>query len=140
MNLIKTHPFRPTLWAQALANLIYTCSSYHESIIIILTIIMYYFSSGVHIQLQKTLLSPEQQDLKPDQQFLELLAGEVGSKWLFLASALSLTSSEVEVVKKKHCHLDHALRMLQKWVEREDATYGQLCHKLKSIPLFQLWH
>ena len=98
---------------------------------------MYYFSSGVHVQLQETLLSPEQQDLKPDQQFLVLLAGEVGSKWPSLASALSLTSSEVEEVKKKHSHLDHALQMLQKWVEREDATYGQLCHKLKSIPLFQ---
>ena len=91
---------------------------------------MYYFSSGVHVQLQKTLLSPEQRDLKPDQQFLELLAGEVGSKWPSLASALSLTSSEVEEVKKKHSHLDHVLQMLQKWVEREDATYGQLCHKL----------
>ena len=98
---------------------------------------MYYFSSGVHVQLQETLLSPEQRDLKPDQQFLELLAGEVGSKWPSLASALSLTSCEVEEVKKKHSHLDHALQMLQKWVEREDATYGQLCHKLQSIPLFQ---
>ena len=99
---------------------------------------MYYFSSGVPIQLQKSLLSPEQRDLKPDKQFLELLAGELGSNWPSLASALSLTSSEVEEVKKKHSHLDHAaLQMLQKWVEREDATYGQLCHKLKSIPLFQ---
>ena len=97
----------------------------------------YYFSSGPHVQLQETLLSAEQQDLKPDKQFLELLADEVGSKWPSLASALSLTSSEVEEVKKKHSHLDHALQMLQKWVEREDATYGQLCHKLKSIPLFQ---
>ena len=79
-------------------------------------------------------MCPEQRDLKPDKRFLELLAGEVGSKWPSLASALSLTSSEVEEVKKKH---SHALQMLQKWVEREDATYGQLCHKLKSIPLFQ---
>ena len=91
----------------------------------------------MHVELQKTLLSPEQRDLKPDQQFLELFVGEVGSKWPSLASALSLTSSEVEEVNKKHSHLDHALQMLQKWVEREDATYGQLCHKLKSIPLFQ---
>ena len=96
-----------------------------------------YFSSGPHIQLQKTLLSPEQRDLKPDQQFLELLAGEVGSKWPSLAFALSLTNNEVEDVKKKHSHLDHALQMLQKWAEREDATYGQLSHKLKSISLFQ---
>ena len=98
---------------------------------------MYHFSSGVHVQLQKILLSQEQRDLKPDQQFLE--AGEVGSKWPSLASALSLTSSQVEEVKKKHSHFDHALQMLLKWVEREGATYGQLklCHKLKSIPLFQ---
>ena len=95
--------------------------------------------SGQHIQLQKTLLSPEQRDLKPDQQFLELFAAEVGSKWPSLASALSLTSSEVEEVKKcKQCsHQEHALQVLKKWVEREDATYGQLCHKLKAIPLFQ---
>ena len=98
---------------------------------------MYYFSSGVHVQLQKSLLSPEQRDLKPDKQFLELLACELGSNWPSLASALCLTSSEVEEVKKKDSHLDHALQMLQKWVEREDATYGQLYHKLKSIPLFQ---
>ena len=97
----------------------------------------YYFSSGPHVQLQETLLSPEQRDLKPDKRFLELLADEVGSKWPSLASALSLTGSEVEEVKKKHSHLGRALQMLQKWVEREDATYGQLCYKLKSIPLFQ---
>ena len=94
---------------------------------------------GQHIQLQKTLLSPEQRDLKPDQQGLELFAAEVGSKWPSLASALSLTSSEVEEVKKwKQCsHQEDALQVLKKWVEREDATYGQLCHKLKAIPLFQ---
>ena len=91
--------------------------------------------SGQHIQLQKTLLSPEQRDLNPDQQFLELFAAEVGSKWPSLASALSLTSSEVEEVKKwKQCsHQEHALQVLKKWVEREDATYGRLCHKLKAI-------
>ena len=97
--------------------------------------------SGQHIQLQKTLLSPEQRDLKPDQQFLELFSAdhEVGSKWPSLASSLSLTSSEVEEVKKrKQCsHQEHALQVLKKWVEREDATYGQLCLKLKAIPLFQ---
>ena len=94
---------------------------------------------GQHIQLQKTLLSPEQRDLKPDQQFLELFSAEVDSKWPSLASALSLTSSEVEEVKKwKQCfHQEHALQVLKKWVEREDATYGQLCHKLTAIPLFQ---
>ena len=97
--------------------------------------------TGQHIQLQKTLLSPEQRDFKPDQQFLELFAAEVGSKWPSLASALSLTSSEVEEVKKwkqcSHHDQEHALQVLKKWVEREDATYGQLCHKLKAIPLFQ---
>ena len=98
-----------------------------------------FFHSGQHIQLQKTLLSPDQRDIKPDQQFLELFAAEVGSKWPSLASALPLTSSDVEEVKKrKQCsHQEHALQVLKKWVEREDATYGQLCHKLKAIPLFQ---
>ena len=50
----------------------------------------------VPIQLQRSLLDPEKQSLRPDEQFLEMLAGVVRSEYPSLASILSLTSSEME--------------------------------------------
>ena len=94
-------------------------------------------SSGAQIQLQEKLLSPEMSTLKPDLPFLELFAGVVDSKWPSLASILSLTS-EIEEVKGEGEGLsqhDHALLMLKKWAARDDASYGQLCQRLKTIAL-----
>ena len=94
---------------------------------------------GVPIQLQQCLLNPEKSALKPDEHFLDSFAGVVGDKWPSLASTLSLTSA-VEEVKEKgdtlSCH-GRALVMLKKWASRDDASYGQLCQRLKTIVLFQ---
>ena len=57
-----------------------------------------------------------------------------------LASILSLTSTEMEEAKKnqKLSRSELSLQMLKKWATREEATYGQLCQKLKTISLFEL--
>ena len=93
---------------------------------------------GVPIQLQRTLLDPEKQSLRPGEQFLELLAGVVKSECPSLVSILSLTSIEMEEAKKnkKLSRSELSLQMLKKWATREEATYGQLCQKLKTISLF----
>ena len=94
---------------------------------------------GVLIQLQRTLLDPEKQSLRPDEQFLAVLAGVVRSECPSLTSILSLTSSEMEEVEQNRNQLSQSelsLHMLKKWATREEATYGQLCHKLKTIALF----
>ena len=90
---------------------------------------------GVSIQLQRTLLDPEKQSLRPDEQ---LLAGVVKSECPSLVSILSLTSSEIEEVEKnqKLSQSELSLQMLKKWATREEATYGLLCQKLKIISLF----
>ena len=94
-------------------------------------------SLGVAMQLQEKLLAPQYRDLKPDEEFLELFAGVVGSKWPSLAASLSLSGEEIEEVKKEGLsQQDHTLRMLRKWVSREDATYGHLYQTLKTISLF----
>ena len=92
--------------------------------------------SGVSTQLQRTLLDPEMQSLRPDEQFLELLAGVVKSECPSPVSILSLTSSEMEEVEKNWKQLSQSEISLKKWATREEATYGHLCQKLKTISLF----
>ena len=83
-------------------------------------------------------MDPEKQSLRPDEQFLELLAGVVKSECASLVSILSLTSTEMEEAKKnqKPFQSELSLQMLKKWATREEATYGLLCQKLKTISLF----
>ena len=95
------------------------------------------FCTGVAIQLQEKLLEPQNHGLKPDVEFLGAFAGVVGSKWPSLATTLSLTESEIKVKGEGPSQQDHALQMLKKWASSEDATYGQLCQRLKTISLFQ---
>ena len=90
----------------------------------------------LHTQLQKMLLAKETRDLQPDVEFLESFAGVVGSLWPSLAVSLCLSESEIEEVKQLP-QQHQALRMLQMWVSREDATYGQLYQRLKTVSLFQ---
>ena len=98
----------------------------------------YCFCTGVAIQLQEKLLEPQNHGLKPDVEFLSAFAGLVGSKWPSLATTLSLSESEIKEVKREESsQQDHALQILKKWSSREDATYGQLCQRLKTISLFQ---
>lgn len=84
----------------------------------------------------------ENRDLKPDDRFLKLFAGVVDNRWLSLTSILSLTSMIEEVKNKedKLSHQDCALLILNKWASQDDATYGQLCQRLKTIALFQPPH
>ena len=81
----------------------------------------------------------ETQALKPDEAFLRSLSGEVGSRWPSLAVSLSLSEGEIEGLKEKVglSQQELALQMLRVWVSGEEATYGQLCRKLKTISLFQ---
>ena len=50
-------------------------------------------------------MDPEKQSLRPDEQFLEMLAGVVGSECPSLTSILSLTSSEMEEVEQNRNQL-----------------------------------
>ena len=103
-----------------------------------LFIVDFCLSTGVSIQLQRSLLNEENSDLKPDHQFLKLFAGVVDTKWPSLTSILSMTSM-IEEVKKEGdvlSHQDCALLVLNKWALQSDATYGQLCQRLKTIALF----
>jgi hypothetical protein len=84
-------------------------------------------------------LDPEKQDLKPDEQFLVVLASMVRSECPSLTSVLSLTSSEMKEVEKNQKQLSQSelsLQILKKWSTREEATYGELCDKLRTILLF----
>ena len=66
-------------------------------------------------------------------EFLGAFAGVVGSKWPSLVTTLSLSESEIKEVKREGLsQQDHALQMVKKWASREDATYGQLCQRLKT--------
>ena len=84
-------------------------------------------------------MDPYNHDLKPDKEFLSAFADVVGSKWPSLATTLSLSEDEIKEMKRDSESLfrqDHAFLMLSRWASREDATYGQLCLKLKKISLF----
>ena len=77
--------------------------------------------------------------MKPDEEFLHSLSGVVGSRWPSLAVPLMLSEEEIEGLKKKAGHSQEAsaFQMLKIWASREEATYGKLCRKLKTISLFQ---
>ena len=56
-----------------------------------------------------------------------------------LASILSLTSNEMKELQKSRKQLSQSelsLQILKKWAAREEATYGQLCHKLRTFALY----
>ena len=97
---------------------------------------------GHLIEVEKKLLDSNCHAQKPEEEFLKLFAGVVGSKWPSLASLLSLTSNEVQEVMKEgeeeEAPKDYALLMLKKWISKEGSTYGQLYQNLKAISLFQL--
>ena len=77
--------------------------------------------------------------MKVDDEYLQLLSGEVGSRWPSLATSLSLSAKEIMELKDMVGLSEHelALQMLRTWALKENATYGQLCRKLNTISLFQ---
>ena len=82
------------------------------------------------------MLCEENQVLKPDEEFLHSLSGLVGSRWRSLAVSLSLSEEGLKG-KVGLSQQELALRMLKTWASTKEATYGQLCQKLKTISLFQ---
>ena len=91
------------------------------------------------IGMQRQLLEPEFHNIRPNPEFLQSLSRVIGCKWPYLATLLSLSSTEIECVKNEGEELspaDHALIMLKKWSSQEGATYSQLFEKLKPVSLF----
>ena len=96
------------------------------------------FTAGVHVQLQEKLLCQDNFSVKPDEEFLELFAGVVGSQWPSLAASLVLSEEEImEVRKGDVSQRECAFKMLHKWVSTSDATYGKLRHTLMTFSMFQ---
>ncbi len=91
--------------------------------------------------MQRKLLEPEFQCMRPDDEFLQSLSEVIGSKWPYLATLLSLNSGNIEELREEGeglSQVDRALMMLKKWSSQEGAAYGQLFEKLKPVSLFQL--
>ena len=59
----------------------------------------------------------------------------------YLASILSLTAVEIEEIKTEEeisrSQVKQALLMLRMWKLKEEANYGQLYERLKTVSLFQ---
>ena len=84
------------------------------------------------------MLKQDNQALKPDDNFLSTLSVEIGSRWPSLAASLLLSEEEVAGLKEKVGlrQQDLALQTLNIWASKEGATYGELCHRLRTISLF----
>ena len=96
------------------------------------------FTAGVHVQLQEKLLDQDNFSVKPDDEFLELFAGVVGSQWPSLAASLPLSEEEImEVRQGDVSQRECVFKMLHKWVSTSDATYGQLRHRLMTFSMFE---
>ena len=97
--------------------------------------------------MQECLL--ERSDEKPQDDFLKQFSGIVGSNWSILPAVLSLSDDVIKemipvpeegesMVDTPTRNSDRAFQMLEKWRSRDDATYGQLCQRLKTIKPFKL--
>ena len=88
------------------------------------------------VEIQENLLDPLKSHLKPDDRSLQIFARVVGNHWPHLASQLSLSTRDImEELKRRgrSSPADQALYMLQKWKSREEATYGLLCERLRTV-------
>ena len=90
------------------------------------------------VQLQEKLLSAEYRDMRPTADFLETLARVGESRW----PASSLAASLSQALRMEACSREGrsqgqavALEVLNVWSSSEDATYSQLCRKLKTLSL-----
>ena len=94
---------------------------------------------GVDVELQEKMLDDKNKEEKPDEKFLHSLSGVVGSRWSSVAVTLSLSSDDIDGLNGKvGLHQQElAFQMLKTWSLKEDATYGQLCCKLRAISIFQ---
>ncbi len=91
--------------------------------------------------LQEKIFCKNNSSLLPDEDFLQLFAAIIASRWQCLASPLSLTSEDIVSIKREARGAEpirQALVMLQKWASRETATYGQLREKLRTLSVFNI--
>ena len=94
---------------------------------------------GDTVEVQENLLDPTMLNLKPSDSFLQVFAKIVSNNWPHLASQLSLSTRDImEELKRRgrsSTPADQALFMLQKWKTKEEATYGLLCERLRTVLL-----
>ena len=85
------------------------------------------------------MLDPNNQALKPDEEFLQFFSAVVSSRWPSLAVSLSLSDEEIAGLKEKVglSQQELAHQMMRVWASSEEASYGQLCLRLRTISLFQ---
>ena len=91
---------------------------------------------GEVISIQEKLTDPQLSSLKPDNDFLQSFVVVVGKEWPHLASHLSLSTKDIMEELKRRDGLsptDQALFMLQKWKTKEEASYGLLCERLRTV-------
>ena len=97
--------------------------------------------SGEAVEVQENLLDPAMFNLKPSDSFLQVFAKIVSTNWPHLASQLSLSTRDImEELKRRgrsSAPADQPLFMLQKWKTKEEATYGLLCERLRTVLLVQ---
>ena len=96
---------------------------------------------GDAVDVQENLLDPAMLNLKPSDSFVQMFAKIVSNNWPHLASQLSLSTRDIVEELKRRGRLsapaDQALFMLQKWKTKEEATYGLLCGRLRTVLLMQ---
>ena len=93
------------------------------------------------VPLQEKILDPNNSLVHPDHDFLESFATIVGPRWQCLASLLSLTSQDIESIKRDTHGAGppkQAFLMLEKWTASETATYGLLCERLRTLSVFHI--
>ena len=100
-----------------------------------------HFFIGEAVEVQENLLDPLKSNLKPSDSFLQIFGKIVSINWPHLASQLSLSTTDIMKELKRIGRLsapaDQALFMLQKWKTKEEATYGLLCERLRTVLLMQ---
>ena len=103
------------------------------------TLVDYLHSTGVKLHIQEKLLESQYSSQKPDDDFLQSLARVIGNNWLLLSYLLSCPAHEVEfkTEEERTSQADQALHMLRRWASKEEATYGLLCERFKTVSLFQ---
>ena len=105
----------------------------------IASICVNYTCTGLQVTLQKKLLDPDNPTVQPGEDFLESFANVVGALWPSLAALLSLTTCDIEEIRRQTQEsppMQQALQMLKIWSRRETATYGLLCEMMKKITIF----
>ena len=99
------------------------------------------YNTCTGVPLQEKILDPKNSLAHPDTEFLESFSTIVGPRWQCLASLLSLTSQDIESIKRDTHGAGpskKAFCMLQKWAASETATYGLLCERLRTLSVFRI--